>query len=270
MKIVLLSGSISSSFATAIILRLKQQGDSISMLIVKKRYTIENIKRIIVTHGFKKSIAKGINKFFLKEYSGKSNQSSHLGEYLENLGYNPGIRLKDVIKKSNIPFIFIRDFTNEKDFSRLRSIRPDIIIYAGGGIIRKELLRVPKIGILNAHMGLLPKYRGMNVLEWSLFNDDPIGITIHFIDEGIDTGDILLRKAIPIEKGDTIKNLRDKSQSISVEALAEVVNKIKNDCMHPIKQKKKDGKQYFVMHTRFKKLVEEKLQKLIASSLTYE
>jgi methionyl-tRNA formyltransferase len=148
----------------------------------------------------------------------------------------------------------------------LRSIKPDLIIYAGGGIVKKELLKVPRIGILNAHMGLLPRYRGMNVLEWSLFNNDPIGITIHFMDRGIDTGDILLKKTIPIEKGDTIKSLRSKSQPISVGALAEVVNKLENGVIQPIKQKKEDGKQYFVMHKRLKNLVEEKLKKLTANN----
>jgi len=270
MKIALTSGSISNNLAAILILKLKWQGNNVSMVIVKKRCTIRNIKRIIAKYGLKKVLVKGLNKFVLEKFSGKGNQYSYLREYLVNLGYDPAVRLKEVIKNNNIPCIFVRNITNDKSLSYLRLIKPDVIIYTGGGIIKGEILEVPKIGILNAHMGLLPKYRGMNVLEWSLFNDDPIGITIHFIDGGIDTGDILLKKAIPIEKGDTIRSLRSKSQPISVDALAEVVNKFKNGVMQPIKQKKEDGKQYFVMHKRLKDLVEEKLKKLTANnSSTY-
>ena len=265
MKIALLSGSISNNFAATIILKLKQQRNNVSIVIVKKRYVIKNIKRMIRKYGLKDAITKGLNKFVPGKFYKKDNQPSYLRNYLENLGYNPAIRLKDVIKNNNIPCISVHDIADDKSLSHLRSIKPDIIIYTGGGIIRKGLLKVPKIGILNAHMGLLPKYRGMNVLEWSLFNNAPIGITVHFIDKGIDTGDILLRKAIPIKRGDTIENLRSKSQPLSVDALAEVVNKLRNGAIQPIKQKDEDGKQYFVMHKRLKDLVAEKLQELPAN-----
>ena len=100
----------------------------------------------------------------------------------------------------------------------------------------------------------------MNVLEWSLHNKFPIGVTIHFIDEGIDTGDILITREIPIEKGDTIDSLRDKSYPISVDALAEAVNRLQEKTLEAFKQKA-SGKQYFVMHQRMKDIIEAGLQK---------
>ncbi len=72
------------------------------------------------------------------------------------------------------------------------------------------MINSSRVGILNAHMGFLPTFRAMNVLEWSLHFNYKIGITIHFIDQGIDTGDILIFKEILIEKRDTIEKLRGK------------------------------------------------------------
>lgn len=266
MKIAVTSGSISDTFAAALIWRLKQQRNNVSIVIVKKKFTFENMKRLFAKYGLRKMLVKGLRRFFLEKISGKGNQSLYLGEHLVDLECNPVVRLKDIIRDENIPHVFVGDIGNHKSLSHLWSIKPDVIIYAGGGIVKRELLKVPRIGILNAHMGLLPRYRGMNVLEWSLFNNDPIGITVHFMDEGIDTGDILLKKTIPIEKGDTIKSLRSKSQPVSAGALAEVVNKLENGVIQPIKQKKEDGNQYFVMHKRLKDLIEEKLKKLPANN----
>ncbi len=57
---------------------------------------------------------------------------------------------------------------------------------------------MPKIGVLNAHGGILPEYRGMNVMEWSLLQGDQIGVTVHFIDSKIDTGQICFVNKVPV------------------------------------------------------------------------
>ena len=151
---------------------------------------------------------------------------------------------------------FTKDVKSKDSVSFLKAAKPDLIIYTGGGIIRKSLIQIPRIGILNAHMGLLPRYRGMNVLEWSLFHGDQIGVTLHFIHEGVDTGPILLRRNIEIEDSDTIASLRSKSLPISVEMFAEAISKLKAGQIDKIEQRKDEGKQYFVMHDRLKNLVE--------------
>lgn len=78
-------------------------------------------------------------------------------------------------------------------------------------IISPELLQMFPKGIINIHGALLPQYRGGNVLNWVLVNDEKeTGVTIHYMDEGIDTGDIIAQVKIPIKKTDTAKTLRDK------------------------------------------------------------
>ena len=66
-------------------------------------------------------------------------------------------------------------------------------------IFRKDIINLTPIGIINCHAGKLPFYRGRNILNWVLINDEKeFGITVHFVDEGIDTGDIILQKTFPI------------------------------------------------------------------------
>jgi len=77
--------------------------------------------------------------------------------------------------------------------SSLRELKVDLIIFTGGGLIRQNILDVAGHGVLNCHMGILPEYRGMDVVEWPLLCGEPdqVGMTVHFMDKGIDTGDIL-------------------------------------------------------------------------------
>ena len=129
----------------------------------------------------------------------------------------------------------------------------------GGGIFGYELVNAPKIGIINAHMGFLPKFRGFNVLEWSLFNNDKIGVSLHMIDDVIDTGDIIEFKEMVCREGENIKSLREKASIIGIEL---IVNFIKNAQSKPIpfkKQTLEKGRQYFAMHDFLKKITDRRL-----------
>jgi len=75
-------------------------------------------------------------------------------------------------------------------------------------IFRKEIINLPKLKTINCHAGNLPFYRGRNILNWALINDEKeFGITVHFIDEGIDTGDIILQRTYPISEVDDYSTL---------------------------------------------------------------
>lgn len=133
-------------------------------------------------------------------------------------------------------------------------------IYNGIGILRKDLINSFRIGILNSHMGILPKYKGMNVLEWSLFNKDKLGITHHFIDSGIDTGDIIATYPLEISEKDTIVSLRQKSRILSYNKLPNTLQKIeKGDYYKQVA----NGLQYFVMHNSLKTIAENNIKELL-------
>lgn len=89
----------------------------------------------------------------------------------------------------------------------LEELNPDLGVLGGTRIIRDRILKIPKDGMLNAHPGLLPEVRGSASPAWSVYYDVPIGSTAHFIDPGIDTGDIVGKREIAVHKGDTYEKL---------------------------------------------------------------
>lgn len=87
-------------------------------------------------------------------------------------------------------------------------------------ILRKPILNSAKMGFINVHAGKLPEYRGRNVLNWAIINGEhEIGVTVHFVDEGIDTGDIIVQHTLPIYWADTYADVLDRS----VEAIPQSV-----------------------------------------------
>jgi phenylacetate-CoA ligase len=231
MKVVILTGNDVNKFAAALAKRLSKL----------------NVELFVVVCVDYRSLLKGLMSK-IKDRKLVSYIRNDISESLSGLSR----KLKFTVLRS-------RDVNSKRTEAILKDIHPDVAIQAGVGIIRKRILCIPTFGIINAHMALLPKYRGMNVLEWSLLCKDPVGVTAHLIDEGIDTGDILLEEKIILDKGDTIDALRAKAERLSVELLAESVCKIKDGSIKRIKQIEGQGEQYFVMHPRLKDLVEYKL-----------
>ncbi len=118
----------------------------------------------------------------------------------------------------------------------LKEFSPDaIIVVAYGKILPKEILELPKYGCINVHASLLPRHRGSSPIQWSIVcGDDKTGVTTMQMDEGIDTGDMLLKKEIKIEPTDTADSLHDKLALLGANALDETLDNI--DSIIPQKQ----------------------------------
>ncbi len=227
-------------------------------VIVIRRNPIKRIVRnlnLVSILDFLKSKRSAVNQ--LNRKKGKSHVQLFLEDNGIEINYNS---ISQVCRSENIKLIFVNDINSEKSIRILSGIKPDILINAGAGIYKKAIFNTLSHGILNAHMGLLPYFRGMNVLEWSIFYNRKIGVTVHFIDRGIDTGDILMFKEIAVESGDTIEDLRDKSGIINLELINSVILRLSRGTLQRIRQLSEEGKQFFVMHPRLKTLVENKLK----------
>jgi folate-dependent phosphoribosylglycinamide formyltransferase PurN len=191
---------------------------------------------------------------------GGAGGTSHLEQYARARGYDSWrASLSSIASKKGIAAGRFKDFNTNDAIKFVEDHRVDILINAGHGIFRKWIIAAPKLGILNAHMGILPAYRGMNVIEWSAFYGDPVGVTVHFIDRGIDTGDILLTRELPLEKGDDFALLRGRIQVLGIELLAECITLIEENRLLGKVQAKEDGKQYFVMHPRLAEIAQRRL-----------
>lgn len=109
-------------------------------------------------------------------------------------------------------------------------VYPDLLIVASfHKLIDQEIINYPKYGSINVHAGALPKYRGYHPLNWAIIRDEKtIGVTIHYIDEGADSGDILAQKVIPVSNHDDINSIREKVTTNGAKLLVEVVGRIES------------------------------------------
>lgn len=144
--------------------------------------------------------------------------------------------IKEVALKNNI-----KVFTPEKirnDFDEVLKENPDIIITcAYGQIMPKEILECPKFGCINVHASLLPKYRGGAPIQRSIINGDKkTGITIMYMDVGMDTGDMISKEEVIIEENDNYDSLCEKLKEAGVKILFETLPKILNGTNNREKQ----------------------------------
>jgi len=125
----------------------------------------------------------------------------------------------------------------------LRKYGADIfVVVAFGQILSKEILEMPKYGCVNIHASLLPRYRGAAPIQYAILNgDDMTGVTIQQMDEGVDTGDILTMKAIPVEKTDTGGSLFEKLSVLGAGLLVKTLPKIESGDIIPVKQQEEDA-----------------------------
>lgn len=129
---------------------------------------------------------------------------------------------------------------NKEIVDILKDINPDVIcVVAYGKIIPKEILGIPKYGCVNVHPSLLPQYRGSAPIQWAILNGDKeTGVTTMYLDEGMDSGDIILQTKTPIDKDETSGELWDRLSKIGAELLVETLEKIENKTAPRIKQPK--------------------------------
>ncbi|MCR4646899.1 MAG: methionyl-tRNA formyltransferase [Oscillospiraceae bacterium] len=114
----------------------------------------------------------------------------------------------------------------EKSLATLRSIAPDCIVVAAyGQILPKEILDLPQYGCLNVHASLLPKYRGAAPIQYSILNGEKeTGVTIMQMAEGLDTGDMLLKGALPIGENETAQELHDRLSVLGAELILQALD----------------------------------------------
>lgn len=113
-------------------------------------------------------------------------------------------------------------------YETLKSLKPDVIVVvAFGQILPQKILDIPKYGSVNVHGSLLPKYRGAAPIQWSIINGDEVtGITTMYMDAGMDTGDMILKREVKIEPNDTFGTLYEKMKIAGGELIINTLEKI--------------------------------------------
>lgn len=130
----------------------------------------------------------------------------------------------------NVPVFKMKGSINDEIWlKKINEIKPDLIIcirYAE--ILKSSLLKIPKNGVINFHPSILPKYKGMApIFQALLHNENDIGFSLHYIDEGIDTGGIIKRQKLKIDKNDSVSQIAIRAHVVAGNELVSVINDLK-------------------------------------------
>jgi methionyl-tRNA formyltransferase len=167
--------------------------------------------------------------------------------------------VKDVAIRLRMAVVQPATIKNNAVFrDQLAAIVPDAMIVVGyGRIIPQWMIELPRFGNLNLHASLLPKYRGAAPIQWAIANGESVtGVTTMRIDAGLDTGDILMQREMPIGAEDTAETLGPKLASIGADLMVETLRGLESGDLHPAPQdhsratlapilKKEDGRMDF-------------------------
>lgn len=264
-KLALLAPIDNSLYARSICtLLLRETGVQLSGICVRSHMNIKRFKSEFRRDG-SRLIKKITEKLVLGDQRfTNASQPENLLKKADDIGVQYR-SLQKLAHAHHIPYLRVKEHNEEKNMQFLKSLKPDLIIFTGGGIIRKTILETAKFGVLNCHSGILPHYRGMDVVEWTAaekkFESVGFGGSLHFMDTGVDTGPILLTKKIPLQKKDSFEKIRERIEVAMVDLMLLGVKRIRDHQISPQPQNKNAGRQYFVIHPRIKKCAEENLSR---------
>lgn len=136
--------------------------------------------------------------------------------------------LSPLCRMYQVPVFHFRKISDPETIEKIRDLRPEIIFVLGlSQLLPPDFLRIPPMGVIGSHPALLPENRGQHPLIWALVKGlKKSGLSLFYIDEGVDSGDIALQREFPIEITDTAKNLYQKIKRLGAEMVRELITKL--------------------------------------------
>src|SRR5436853_3431796 len=108
--------------------------------------------------------------------------------------------LRDIAEAHSVPVHFVSNYHSPEAIALMRAVDADLGVVLGTNILKESVFKIPRLGSINVHQGLAPTYRGCPAVFWELFNDErEVGLTIHFVEAKVDTGDIVMQETVPLE-----------------------------------------------------------------------
>ncbi|MDY6853833.1 MAG: formyl transferase [Thermodesulfobacteriota bacterium] len=155
----------------------------------------------------------------------------------------------DLAYTKQVPTMGVENINESKCIDFISKYNPDIIAVCGTTILKPEVFQLSKRGTINIHCGITPEYRSAEPIFWALYNNEPdkVGVTIHFVDEGIDTGDIIYQEAVTIKKNDNLATLRCKCIKAGAVLMIKAIDDIERSRVKRIKKDIRGGKAYYHM-----------------------
>lgn len=158
--------------------------------------------------------------------------------------------------KYSFPVLFLEQINSAESVAILQEFSADLFVLSGyNKILKTQVIEIPPLGTINLHGGKLPEYRGAAPINWQIINGETTGgCSIIYVDEGIDTGDIISQEIYSIEPEDTHASILEKTLEIFPRQLLEVLSDIQHDRVQAVKQDPREGNYFSRRYPRDSKI----------------
>ncbi len=240
-KFAVLTNSI-NCYGKSLLFNLCKHGFKPDCVIIENHNgVVERLYQFYKKNGFKEFILEAFSNLF---------ETKH-GTTCPNLN--------EIIKKHSIPFFHVKNHNSKECEEILKERNINLVLLGGTRIIRRNIFEIPEHGTLNAHPGLLYKYRGLDVIYWALKNNDNPGVTLHYVNESIDLGSIIYTEKIDNDRFSDIDKLEEEADKLSAELMINAINELnENRRLTPIKSQSNGNKLYNRMKYYEKREIRQK------------
>ncbi len=245
--VLILSASSYSAFSISVLKLLLDQEVPIRGVVIQKLVDRNRLLKELKTSGFS-IFSKIFRKLILQRLGiGKSLQDG-FSAYYKTLVKQPA-SLIELCEQHSISYKFTSDFHAVDSLQFIENSNCALVAFTGGGLIRQPLIAKAGIGVLNCHMGMLTKYRGMDCTYWCSLNRDRenIGFTVHLMDTGVDTGPIFKTHRVDVSQVRTVDRAVFEIEYQMAPAMADAIANIVSSDATFTSQNVVEGRQYYTL-----------------------
>ena len=207
------------------------------------RQRIKNLKRNLSREGPGYMFHRGISALrgVLEGYATRVIETRQVEDLLQQAFPERG--QAQLSKRYGFQVFEVENLNGQEAIEKLQSLKPDLGIVLGTRVLKRPLFEIPRLGCINLHKGRVPDYRGMPPGIWELYEGEhSAGVTVHFVDDGLDTGDVLDTSEVPIHRKETPESLSAKLTHEGSRVLARVVQQIQDGTAQRHPQPRSDRK----------------------------
>ncbi len=228
----------------------------------------EKIRRSIRYYGYFGTLAK----FWRKLTSLGKRQERDEAALKKNLS-----RFSEVAQGRGVPIHYLANYHSEDSLALMRKANADLGIIYGTNILKESVYKIPRLGSINLHQGRVPYYRGGPPVFWELFNDETeVGVTVHFVEPKVDTGEVIIQKTFPLiydysyglDYESFIADFRAKLMKRCPALMAEAVRQIAEGTVKPWRQNIELGRRYRLPIKKEKDEMKRRLKKRLSIAST--
>ena len=163
-------------------------------------------------------------------------------------------------EKNDFETHYVDDPNGERCETVLTELEPEILLLMVSTIIEEQILKIPET-VVNTHSGILPEYRGVDSRRWAILEGGPVGVSVHLVDAGVDTGPILKTSELSLRSEDTVASIAERNYYMNKwQTLTETLIEFRHGEIVPNPQSPEDGNQYFWMHEKLRNVVDDILE----------